>query len=93
MATRSVTRLASAAVVTGIATLALAAPADAEFQRDGGASGGTGYTTEESVTAPSDSGWELTQIATGVLAGAVLAGAGIAGAAGLRRHQHLATPA
>ena len=93
MATRSITRLASAAVVTGIAALALAGPASAEYARDGGASGGTGYTQQGPVITTPDSGWELNQVATGLIAGAVLAGAGVAGAAGLRRHQQLAHPA
>lgn len=91
MATRTITRLASAAVVTGIASLALAAPAGAQFPKDPGVGGG--IPTDTGGTLTTDEGWSATQLASGALGGLALAGVGIGAAAGLRRHRQTAHPA
>ena len=89
MARRSITRLAAGAVVTGIATLAIAAPASAVSPKD--PVGGTVFNVP---ATPTDPGWAWYEIAGGAMGGIALAGAGVAAAAGLRRHsQHLAHPA
>jgi hypothetical protein len=89
MARRTITRLATGAVVTGIATLAIAAPASAVFPKDpiGGSV----------IPAPAptvNDGWTWYEVTGGALGGIALAGGGVAAAAGLRRrNQHLAHPA
>ncbi|HJR39326.1 MAG TPA: hypothetical protein VJ819_13175 [Nocardioidaceae bacterium] len=90
MATRSITRLASAAVVTGIATLAFAGPADAQYPKEPDLGARVEVTGTGTPTV--DDGWELSQIASGALGGIALAGVGVAAAAGLRRHSHAAHP-
>lgn len=76
-------RIATTAVVTGVAGLALAAPAAAMVDpapppnADGSSlSGGTSTTTDDSPWA---------EISVAVLGGLALAGAGIAGSAAVRR--------
>jgi hypothetical protein len=85
MASRAVTRLASAAVVTGIATLALPGPAGAVYPKEPD----LGARVEVKTPPPpvSDS-FDYTALAGGALGGIALAGVGVAAAAGLRRHQH-----
>jgi hypothetical protein len=90
MATRPIIRLASAAVVTGIATLAFAGPADAVFPKE--PETGSRIEPVGPATPTVDDGWELSQIASGALGGIALAGVGVAAAAGLRRHGHAAHP-
>lgn len=94
MARSTITRIASAGVITGITALALAAPASAVNDSGyGGGSSGSG-TTNVLPGAPADSSaWDLAPIATGALGGLVLAGAGFAAVATARRHGHLAHPA
>jgi hypothetical protein len=97
MAVRPVTRLASAAVVTGVATLAFAAPASAikpiEPAPDReSSSAGAGSVTPVPAPAPEGTSWDLLPVATGALGGVAVAGAAVAAAAGLRRH-NLARPA
>ena len=88
MARRSITRLAAGAVVTGIATLAIAAPASAAFPKD--PTGGSVFPTSPTVV---DEGWQWYEIAGGALGGIALAGGGVAAAAGLRRrNEPLAHP-
>ena len=97
MAHPTIIRLTSAAVVTGIASLALAAPASAVHPKDPGAEVGSGSNVGRiSYDDPplASDGWEFWQVAAGASGGVVLAGMGVAAAAGLRRHQdHLAHPA
>jgi hypothetical protein len=83
MTTRSLTRLAAASVVTGVAGIAFATPAVAMVDPapapnpDGTSlSGGGG-------TATDDSPWA--EIGVAALAGVALAGVGIAGTAAVRR--------
>lgn len=92
MATRTITRLASAAVVTSIASLALAAPASARFPTDPVPKGEGSNDAGTRIVLVED-GWELAQVATGALGGIALAGLGVVAAAGLRRHGHMAHPA
>jgi hypothetical protein len=93
MARSTITRLASAGVITGITTLALAAPASAVNDSGyGGGSSGSGTNVLPGAPAES-SAWDLAPIATGALGGLVLAGAGFAAVATARRHGHLAHPA
>jgi hypothetical protein len=88
-----ITKLASAALVTGAASVALASPAAAEHPSDP-FGGGSGTSSGSGTTISADPGWEVSQVAAGALGGLVLAGAGVATVAGLRRHQgHLAHPA
>lgn len=95
MAIRTAARLLSAACVTGITTLALAAPAAAYNDSGPGSGGGlfdgngSGITT---ITVQ-ETAWEVLPIATGVLGGLALAGVGYAAASGVRRRQHFAHPA
>ena len=91
MATRPITRLAAAAVVTGITTLALASPASAQFPKEPELGSRVEPTGSGTVTS-TDSGFDYGALAGGALGGIALAGAGVAAAAGLRRH-HLAHPA
>ncbi|MGZ4458963.1 MAG: hypothetical protein ACXVXB_15195 [Nocardioidaceae bacterium] len=89
MNTATIGRLASATLVTGVATLALAAPASAIRMPP------PGYDPNPSSTVPqSDQGWELAQVATGAAGGLVLAGAGAGAVIVVRRHRgHAAHPA
>lgn len=95
MAIRTVSRLLSAACVSGIATLALAGPAAAYNDSGPGSGGGlsdgngTGITT---VTVE-ETAWELLPIATGALGGLALAGVAATAFASVRRHSHMAHPA
>ena len=82
MAKHTLTRLASGAAVTAVASLALAAPASAMLPKDPTVDA----TLFNPSTAHSGTSWELAQIATGALGGVALAGAGIATATGLRQH-------
>lgn len=91
MAIKSITRLAAAAVVTGIATLALSGPASAAFPKAPDV--GARVEPTSTPTTTTDDSFDYTALAEGALGGIVLAGAGVAAAAGLRRHnQHLAHP-
>ena len=91
MALRNTTRLASAAMVTGVASLALAAPAGAlvEPGGPGGTSSGNPGITNP---APPGTSWELLPIAVGAAGGLALAGIGFAAATGVRR-RNVAHPA
>jgi hypothetical protein len=92
MALRTVSRLASAAVVGGVASLALAAPAGALVE-PGGPGGTSGGSTGITTPAPGTS-WELLPIAVGAAGGLALAGIGFAAATGMRRRdEHMAHPA
>lgn len=98
MAVRTITRLASAAVVTGIATLAFATPANAinPHQPDPNSRGSTAGSWNyppAPTSADESSTWDLLPIATGALGGIALAGATVAAAVGLRRHHQAAHPA
>lgn len=84
MNTRTLTSLASAALVTGVTTLALAAPASAMRVNDPYPGGGDSSTV--SPGQPEDDGWQFSQVATGAAGGLAVAGAGAAAAVGLRRH-------
>ncbi|HET6625299.1 MAG TPA: hypothetical protein VFG63_02820 [Nocardioidaceae bacterium] len=87
MATRSITRLATTAVVTGIASLALAAPANAQNPKvEPPEMGGASLSLPN--PGPVDNPFDYTALAGGALGGIVLAGAGVAAAAGLRRHRN-----
>jgi hypothetical protein len=89
MAIRRLTRFASAAVVTGLATLAFAAPASAVYPIEPAPDReGTGSVAPTPVPAPQPEGtsWDVLPVATGALGGVALAGAAVAAAAGLRRH-------
>jgi hypothetical protein len=93
MALRHVARIASAAVVGGVASLALATPAMALPDAGPGTAGGT-YTGDGggTVIPPDDSGWELLPIAVGAAGGLALAGIGFT-VASRRRDEHMAHPA
>jgi hypothetical protein len=90
MALRNITRLASAAVAAGVASLALAAPAGALVEPGG--PGGTSGGNPGIDTAPAGTSWELLPIAVGAAGGLALAGVGFAAATGVRRH-NVAHPA
>jgi hypothetical protein len=93
MAFRTVSRLASAAVVGGVASLALAAPAGALVE-PGGPGGTSGGSTGITTPAPAGTSWELLPIAVGAAGGLALAGIGFAAATGVRRrNEHMAHPA
>lgn len=86
----TIRRLASAALVTGVTSVALAAPASAMFRPP--------YPDDGVVVtdngAQADSGWEFAQVATGAVGGIALVGAGAAATVLLRRHgRHTAHPA
>jgi hypothetical protein len=89
MATRPIIRLASAAVVTGIASLALSGPATAAYPKDPDLGGRIEVKTPAPPVADS---FDYTAVAGGALGGIALVGVGVAAAAGLRRHNHLAHP-
>jgi len=93
MARRSITRIAAGAVVTGIATLALATPANAIIPPQ--PPGQLEFTGQGSpTTATTDAGWTWQEIVGGTAGGVALAGMGVAAAVGLRRrNEHLAHPA
>jgi hypothetical protein len=79
----TLSRLASAGVVTGVATIAFAAPASA-MQPDPpnyGYDQNTGQTVDDGGT-----NWGL--IGGGAAAGVAVLGAGAAAAIGVRRHHH-----
>jgi hypothetical protein len=82
MIANRIAKAACGALVTGIATLALAAPASAVHTVE--PEGGTPDTGTTSVSTGSG----LAQVATGALGGIALAGAGIAVVTGVRRHNH-----
>jgi hypothetical protein len=91
MTFRTVTRLASAAVVGSVASLALATPAGALVEP-----GGPGGTSSGSTGIPTsaDTSWELLPIAIGAAGGLALAGIGFAAATGVRRrNDQMAHPA
>lgn len=93
MGIRTVTRLASAAVAGGVATLALAVPAQADMiLPDAGGSGS--WTGGSDTASSSDSAWEVLPVATGALGGLALAGLGFAAVVGVRRRNaNVAHPA
>ena len=78
----TLSRLASAAVVTGVATIAFAAPASA-MQPDP-----PGYGYDQSGQTVSDSGTDWGLIGGGAAAAVAVVGAGAAAAIGIRRHHH-----
>lgn len=80
----TLTRLATSALVTGFASLALAGPASAVEAPDPEV-GGLVNPTPGTPAADSDGNWM--EIGVGALAGLALAGAGVAAAAGVR-HRH-----
>jgi hypothetical protein len=86
MAKTSITRLASAAVVTGITTLAFATPASAMQPPEPVGSADTGPVVTE------DNGIDWAPLGAGALGGIALAGAGVAAAAGLRHRRHATSP-
>ena len=98
MSTR-LTRVAATALVSGLASLALAGPAQALMAHDpevGGiirADNNTGLTTPSKTPAPvadeEDTPW--TQLGIGALGGLALAGAGIAAASRVRHRQSVTT--
>ncbi len=83
MTSRTLYRAATAAVVTGVAGVALATPAAAMVDpapppnANGTTSGGV------TTTSTDDSPWA--EIGAGIIAGVALAGVGVAASAGLRR--------
>lgn len=84
MTSRTVYRAATAAVVTGVAGVALATPAAAMVDpapppNANGSTSTGGVTT----TSTDDSPWA--EIGAGIIAGVALAGVGVAASAGLRR--------
>ncbi len=87
--TRSrLTRITASAFAAGVASITLAAPAQAMLAHDP-TGGGPAVTT----TTDSSSGWSTTELVAGALGGVAIAGAGVAAAAGVRRrnahaHQH-----
>jgi len=93
MARKSITRIAAGAVVTGIATLALATPANAIIPpQPPGEREFTGQGSPAS-TPTTDEGWTWQEIVGGTAGGVALAGIGVAAAVGLRRrNEHLAHP-
>lgn len=82
MTTRSLTRLAAASVVTGVAGIALATPASAMVDP---APNGAGSSSTPSTTssATDDSPWA--EIGVAVVGGVALAGVGIAAGSAVRR--------
>ena len=89
----SLLRITTATVVTGIATLAFSAPANARLLPDPPAIGHQ-TTSTGSPPAPGSTGAVWGQIALGAGAGVVLSGAGAAALAGKRRRSaHAPHPA
>jgi hypothetical protein len=92
------TRVATSALVTGLASLALAGPADAMMTHDPDlgsivrADNNTGLSTPSEVPAPAtdeDTPW--IQLGIGALGGLALAGAGMAAASRVRHRQSVTT--
>lgn len=77
-------RLSSAAVVTGIATLAFASPAGAQVADPPGY-GSDGSSSNSSTT--SDNGVNWTELTAGGAGGLVVVGAGVATVLTMRRHR------
>jgi hypothetical protein len=84
MNTSTITRVASATLVTGVATLAFASPANAIRPDPQGSASDVGVTT--SVTTDDGTNWS--GIAAGSAGGVAVVGVGIATAVTLRRHRH-----
>lgn len=85
----SIAKVTASAFAAGLASLALASPAQAQQPPAPGDSGVTG-TVSTSGTSE-ETGWNVGQLAAGAAGGIVLAGAGAAAVAGVRRrHGHLA---
>lgn len=88
MTRRSLHRLTTTALVTGFASLALAAPASALKAPD--PEMGNAVSSGSSSTTPSgDDNWM--EISLGALGGVVIAGAGIAAVTGVRQRNALPT--
>jgi hypothetical protein len=96
---RHLTRAVSTALVTGLASLVLAGPADALMAHDpdlGGtlrADNNTGLSTPSKAPAPAtdDGGTPWIELGIGALGGLALAGAGTAAAIRLRHRQTVTT--
>lgn len=95
---RRLTRVASTALVTGLASLVLAGPADALLAHDPDAGSqlradnNTGLSTPSKLPAPAtdeDTPWM--ELGIGALGGLALAGAGTAAAMSVRRRQSVTT--
>ena len=78
----TITRLGSAAVVTGIATLALASPASAGVADPQGGDIGSG---SSSTTVDAGTNWAA--VTAGTAGGVAVLGAGVATALTVRRHR------
>ena len=94
---RHLTRVASTALVTGLASLVLAGPADALLAHDPDvgstlhADDNTGLSTPSRLPASTtDNGDPWMELGIGALGGLALAGAGIATASRLRHRQSVA---
>jgi hypothetical protein len=83
MTPRTLYRISTTAVVTGVAGLALATPATAMVDPAPEPNGNGSSLSEDAGTATDDSPWA--EISIAVLGGLALAGAGIAGTAAIRR--------
>jgi hypothetical protein len=83
------TRIAMATVATGFATIAFAAPANANMALDPEV--GNVVQVETTPGTPAEPGTDWGQLAVAAAAGVALAGAGAAAVAGTRR-RHLAHP-
>jgi hypothetical protein len=84
MTTRSLTRLAAASIVTGVAGIALATPAVAMVDPAPQPVGnGSSLPQSPATSAEDDSPWA--EIGVAAVAGVALAGVGIAGTAAVRR--------
>lgn len=83
MTPRTLSRFATTAVVTGVAGLALAAPAAAMVDPAPAPNPEGSSLSDGTGTATDDSPWA--EISVAVLGGLALAGAGIAGTAAVRR--------
>lgn len=87
MTRKTITRIASAGLVTGFASLALAVPAEAQEIPDGG--GAVSPTAVPTDTV--DEGTPWAEIAIGALGGLALAGAGVAAVQSVRHRQAVPT--
>jgi hypothetical protein len=84
MTTRSLTRLAAASIVTGVAGIALATPAAAMVDPAPPPNGnGSSLSESPTSTATDDSPWA--EIGVAVVGGVALAGVGIAAGSAVRR--------
>ena len=84
MTTRSLTRLAAASIVTGVAGIALATPAAAMVDPAPPPNGnGSSLSESPTSTATDDSPWA--EIGVAAIAGVALAGVGIAAGSAVRR--------